>query len=116
MADSPDDKKKDLTSIIDLSKRLEETGELPDLPEGEGGSMDQTPIEKIDAFDSIEDYSKAHPDEVAEEAPEPPPPPDDSVGTGVGTESIAGIPAIEEVAAPESAAPEAAQDAAFPTT
>lgn len=85
MADEP---KKDLTGIIEYSKRVQSdpslAGELPAVSDDSASFMQEQAIEKVDDFESLADYSKAHPMPEPQEgsneepalAPTPPPPDD----------------------------------------
>ncbi len=53
------EEKKDLTGLLQFSKSLEESGQAPAVPEG--AVMEDKPIEKIDAFESLEDYALTNP-------------------------------------------------------
>jgi len=59
MTDPKDEGPKDLTNIAEYSKKMADTDEMPKLPEG--AVMEESKIEKVDAFESLEDYSKANP-------------------------------------------------------
>ena len=63
------EEKKDLTSIIVYSKKLQDSGEAPPVPEG--SMMEEIPIEKINDFESLDDYAKANPMPDPQEAPHP---------------------------------------------
>lgn len=63
MADS-----KEFTSLVDYSKKVEETEGLPEPPDGEM-VMTEAPLDKVADFESLDDYSKSHP--AAEAPPEP---------------------------------------------
>ncbi len=54
-----EEKKKDLTGIIELSQALHESGQAPPIPEG--SVMEEAPIEKVESFESLEDYAVTHP-------------------------------------------------------
>ncbi len=56
--------KKDLTGLFELSEELRESGQEPPLPEGL--VFEETPIEKIDDFESLDSYAQAHPSVQAE--------------------------------------------------
>ena len=64
------DEKKDLTSIIVYAKKLQDSGEAPPVPEG--SLLEEIPIEKIDDFESLDDYAKANPMPDPQENPPPP--------------------------------------------
>ena len=53
------DEKKDLTGIVELAKNAQKDGSAPALPEG--ALTEEAPIEKIDDFESLEDYALANP-------------------------------------------------------
>jgi hypothetical protein len=57
---SQDDQKKDLTSIVDLSKRMEEAGELPNS-EDDSVLAEPQRIEKVDKWESLEEYAETNP-------------------------------------------------------
>jgi hypothetical protein len=65
------EEKKDLTSLMEYSKKVQESGEMPKPAEGPALVMPE--IEKIDNFESLEEYSKSN--KLAEPAPEEPAPP-----------------------------------------
>lgn len=50
---------KDLTDLIQHSKKLQAEGQLP--PPVQGTMMEQTPIEPIDNFESLDEYAAANP-------------------------------------------------------
>lgn len=77
------EEKKDLTNILDLSKKMEAEGTLPSPAEG-GAVMEENKIEKIEAWESLEEYSKTNP--VAE------PPPDDMPPDAPGPVTSPGMP------------------------
>jgi hypothetical protein len=54
---------KDLTGIIQYAKKMQDSGQAPEMPKG--SIMEEVPIEKIDDFESLDDYAAANP------APEP---------------------------------------------
>lgn len=58
MADDKDNKK-DLTGILEVAKKMP-ANELP-----AGNFMTDVSIEKIDAFESLDDYASAHPESIA---------------------------------------------------
>jgi hypothetical protein len=49
----------DLTGILQYAKKMQESGELPEPPSGV--VLEESPIEKLEAFESLEDYASAHP-------------------------------------------------------
>jgi hypothetical protein len=59
------EEKKDLTNLLQYSQSLRDSGQAPPPPEG--SVMEETPIEAIDDFESLEDYAQSNP------APEPQP-------------------------------------------
>ena len=88
------EEKKDLTGILQHAKTLEEKGEAPPVPEG--AVMEEAPIEKIENFESLDDYAVSHPVPPAETPPESFSP--------------------EAEAASESGTPPVGEDSAFPTS
>jgi hypothetical protein len=74
------DSKKDLTGLMDYAKKLEESGDAPPIPEGL--VMEEIAPEKVEQFESLDDYGKSHPapdpmpDPVSEPIPEPIPMPE----------------------------------------
>ena len=53
------EEKKDLTGLLQYSKALQDAGQAPPVPEG--SVMDEVPIEKIDSFESLEEYAVSNP-------------------------------------------------------
>lgn len=60
------EQKKDLTGILEYSESLKEAGQLPPAPEG--AVMEAPTLEKIDEFESLEQYASQNP--VPETPPE----------------------------------------------
>lgn len=73
---------KDLTGIIEYAETLKQSGAAMPVPEG--SVMEETPIEKIDDFESLEAYSASNPapeippEAAFEDHPAPPSPATDS--------------------------------------
>jgi hypothetical protein len=53
------DEQKDLTGLLQYSQKLQESGQAPPIPEG--SVMEAPTIEKIDDFESLEDYAAQNP-------------------------------------------------------
>lgn len=70
------DSKKDLTGLMDYAKALEDSGNAPPIPEG--SVMEEIELEKVEQFESLDDYGKANPapDPLAEPIPDPVPMPE----------------------------------------
>ena len=66
-----DENKKDLTGILEYSQKMKDTGQA--IPVPEGSLMEEAPIEKIDDFESLDDYAKHN--DAAESPPDEPEPP-----------------------------------------
>jgi hypothetical protein len=58
---------KDLTGLLELSEELKESGQEPSVPEGL--IFEDTPIDQIDQFESLETYAEANP--MSEASSEP---------------------------------------------
>ena len=66
----PKEEKKDLTSLLLHSQALEAAGQAPPVPEG--SVLEETPIEKISEFESLEQYAESNPPpEIPSEPNEP---------------------------------------------
>ncbi len=59
------DDKKDLTGIMEVARKMKEQGTFPDAPAG--SVMEEQKFEKVDDFESLEEYGKTNP------AADPPP-------------------------------------------
>src|SRR5689334_7358718 len=72
---------KDLTGLLQYSKKLEEKGELPAAPTG--AVMEEMPIEKVDQFETLEEYAVTNPPPELSQEPVPSPSllPQESQGT-----------------------------------
>lgn len=92
------DDKKDMTGLMDFAKAQQDAGKAPPPPVG--SVMEEQKIDKVDDFESLEDYSKAHPTDV------PPAEPVDDFET---------TPPAEEPAA-SAASNEMSNEDAFVTT
>ena len=85
------EEKKDLTGLLQYSKALEEAGQAPPIPTG--SVMEEIPLEKIEAFETLEDYSIHNP---------PPPLPE----PGAAATEPAPDPLVASETAPTSDFPE----------
>lgn len=65
------DEKKDLTNILEYSETLKKLGQTDQVSE-KGVILEETPIEKIDEFETLEQYASSNP--LPEAQPETPPP------------------------------------------
>src|SRR5690349_2169099 len=53
------DPKKDLTGVLEYAKKMQDSGKAMPIPEG--SIMEEQKIEKLDAFESLDDYAKSNP-------------------------------------------------------
>ena len=128
------DQKKDMTGLMDYAKSIQDSGQAPPVPPG--SVMEEQKIEKVDDFESLEDYGKANPtpepsaDPLPQEdafvtTPESEPPPglDNSIsgmdsmnsvpGLGGGEEPVAHEPPLETQGFEPMAQPVPSSDASF---
>ena len=59
-----EDKNKDLTGILEFAKKQEAAGHVP--TSSSGSFLEDIPIEKIENFESLDEYATAHPESVAD--------------------------------------------------
>jgi hypothetical protein len=63
------DDKKDMTGLMDFAKAQQAAGQAPPPPAG--SVMDEQKIDKVDDFESLEEYGKSHPTPEPKAEPEP---------------------------------------------
>lgn len=96
----PKEEQKDLTSLLQHSKALEESGHAPAVPDG--SVMEEVPIEKIDDFESLEDYAVTN--------PPPDLPPEPSLDSAESSDASSAPPPPASFEAPEAIPTEASAD------